>query len=234
MPPVRPTLVPVIALLAAACATVSACSTVIDDSPRDSAELRLIHASTGTGSVDLDVGGKAVVRGLPFGQSSPLEEVPAGQQNLVVRAGGQVIGTLAGVLSAVHVNTLVVSGGTAQLASVVVPDTGAVAPTRANIRFVVVASSNATAPTKLDALLSGAPIGQDSTQRFGGLDSEVSKYWSLLYYDAGQFTVQFVPAGATSPVLASAAFSVAAGQKKALVLSRAANGSYGVEVVVEP
>jgi hypothetical protein len=222
-------LLPAAALLGAA-----ACSNAIVDPPGDTADLRLIHASAGVGTVDLDVGGQAVVRGLPFGQSSPLKVVPAGQQEIVVRAGGQVIGTIAASLSSLHVNTVVVSGGAAQLASVVVPDTGAVAPNRANIRFVVVASANTAGPTQLDALLSGTTIGQDSTQRFGGFDSQVAKYWSLLYYDPGTFTVKFVPAGASTPVLAEATFPVAAGEKKALVLSRTANGSYSLDVVVEP
>ena len=54
-----------------------------------------------------------------------------------------------------------------------------------------------------------------------------------MYFDAGAFTIEYVPAGGDS-VLTSASFDVAPGEKKAVVLSRAADGSYSVEVTLEP
>ncbi|MGE0439778.1 MAG: DUF4397 domain-containing protein [Gemmatimonadales bacterium] len=218
--------------VAAAGVAAAACSSSTTGNG-DTAELRLIHASAATGTVDLEVAGQPVVTGLAFGQSSALEEVPAGSQTIVARSGGQVIGTLTATLSSQRVNSFVVSAGTVQMSSDVVPDTGSVAPTRANLRFVVVATTNAAAPTQLDALLSGTSIGQDSTQRFGGFDAQVARYYSLLYYDPGQFTVRFVAAGTSTPVLAEATFSVAVGETKAAVLSRAAGGSYTVDIVTE-
>lgn len=202
--------------------------------PGDRAELRLLHASPGLGSLDLDVAGQRVISGLPFGRSSALVEVQGGAQRLVIRSGTAVIGTIDGTLGVHRVNSVLAWAGKVELASRVDGDTGTVAPTRANLRFVITAAESQAAPTQLNALLSGTSIVPvDSTQRFG-IDATVSRYWSLLYYDPGRFTVRFVPAGTNGPVLAQATFDVAAGETKAIVLRRDTSGTYLVEVVVEP
>ena len=214
-------------------ALVAACSDTIVEPPANGAELRLLHASAGFGNLELEVGGTTVIRDVPYGRSSPLVIVPSGSQRLVVRAGGTVVGTIDGNLAATHVNSVIVAGGVPQLASQVDPDTGTVAPARANIRFVVHGTDNTAAPTQLHALLSGTTLPVDSTMRFG-IDATVSRYWSLMYFNPGRFTVKFVPQGATTPVLTEATFDVATGEAKALVLRREAGGAYKVEVVVEP
>lgn len=211
--------------------TVVACSDTVIDPPEDGAELRLIHASAGSGSVDLEIGGQVVIRGVPYGKTSPLVVVPSGAQHLVVRTGNSIIGTIDGTLSSARVNSVVVSGGAAQLASVVDGDTGSVAPNRANIRLVTVATTNTAAPTLLHALFNWAGL-PDSTIKFG-LDATVARYGTLMYFDPGNFTIKYVAQGTTTPIVAQAAFSVAAGEKKALVLSRLPDGTYHVEVVTE-
>jgi hypothetical protein len=209
------------------------CSESIINPPGDTAELRLTHASSGLGAVDVEIGGEAVIRGVGFGNTSPLVLVPAGSQRLVVRTATQVLGTVDGVLSENHVNSVVVAAGTPQLSAVVEPDTGSTAPSRANLRLVTVATTNTASPTLLNALLNYSGVPADSTARIGGIDATVARYGSLMYFDPGAIRIRYVPAGASSPVLAEANFEIAAGVKKAAVLSRNPDGSYKVEIVVE-
>ncbi|MEZ4457410.1 MAG: hypothetical protein R2882_12825 [Gemmatimonadales bacterium] len=221
------------AVLVAALAAAAACQEATDPGGEgDQAEVLLMHASAGTGAVSLEIGGVSVVHDVPYGRASSRVLVPAGAQTLTVRAGGSVLGTIAGQLSTAHVNTVVVANGAVALSADVAPDTGAVAPARANLRLVTVAAESNAAPTDLQALLSRQASG-DTVQRFR-FDATVARYGSLLYYDPGHFTVRYVPNGTESPVLAQAEFDVAAGQAKALVLSRGPGGDYQVVVVEEP
>jgi hypothetical protein len=53
-----------------------------------------------------------------------------------------------------------------------------------------------------------------------------------MYFDPGEFTFRFYPEGSTT-LLTEVTFSVTAGQTKAVVLERAADGTYSASVVVE-
>lgn len=201
--------------------------------PAGDAELRVLHASPALGPLDVEVGGVTVGHAIPYGSSSALLHVPAGQQHLVVRSGGQVLGELDPMLVLQHINSVVVANGVLQFSDVVIPDTGQALSNRANLRIVNVVGANASPPTLLDALLTVPNLPADSVARLGGIDTRVARYGSLMYADPGHFTLQFVPAGTTT-VLAEVGFDMAAGDKRAVVLQRAANGSYFVDVVVEP
>jgi hypothetical protein len=218
-------------LAAVGLAAIVGCKESIIDPPKDTAQIRLVHATPGLSALDMDVAGSAVIRGIAFGNTSAVVVVPSGSQQLVVRAGNQVVGNLSGSLSTSHINNVVVADGIASLSSVVDNDTGSVAPARANVRLVVTAAENTSDPTLLQALLTWSGAA-DSTMRFG-IDTKVARYFSLMYFNPGHFTVKYVPTGTDGPVLAEAGFDVAAGEKKALVLSRGADGVYKVEVVVE-
>ncbi len=197
------------------------------------AKLRLLHASAATGAVDVMIGNSQVISNVTFGNGSPIALVAAGAQQLVVRSGGQVLGQLSGTLSTSHVNTVVVANGTANL-SAVVTDTGAVDPTRGNVRLVNVAGPTSADPTLLQALLSATnQQGQaaDSVQKFG-FDAKVGSYGTLMYLTPGQVTVKFVAQG-TPAVLTQVSFAVAAGEAKAVVLERGADGVYKSQVLTE-
>lgn len=209
-------------------AALSACSSD-DESPTLDAELRATHADAAAGPLDITVGGATVITGLAYGHTSPIVAVPSGTHTIVVRSGNQVLAELDEAISESVINSLLVSAGAAQLATQVDPDTGAVAPARANIRMVNVASGNTTEPVLLEAKLT-APA-PDSVMTFG-VDTRIARYGSLMYFDPGEFTLWFVPAGG-SDVLAEARFSVAEGEAKAVVLERAASGEYTATVVVE-
>jgi hypothetical protein len=217
---------------ALAFALLSSCGgdTASPDGPQ--ADLRLLHASSSLGALDLSVGDQTLISNVAFGTSSPIVRVPAGEQHITVRAGGTVVGGLDVQLSTDHVNAVVVAGGVPQFSSDVVPDTGAVNPARANLRLVNVATGNSAAPTQLQVLLNFPGVSADSTAKFGGYDATVARYWSLLYFDPGHFRIRYVPQGTTT-VLAEAEFDIAAGETKAAVLRRLDDGSYQVEIVKE-
>jgi hypothetical protein len=215
-------------LAAAAVLALLACSDD-DNSSAGDAELRATNADATSATLDVDVGGTTVINGLAYGHTSGVVQVPSGTQEIVVRSGGTVIAELNSEISSSVINSLLVSAGSAQLASQVDPDTGAVAPARANLRLVNVASGNTDEPVLLEAKLR-APA-PDSVMTFG-VDTRIARYGSLMYFDAGEFTMWFVPAGG-SDVLATVTFNVAAGEAKAVVLERAASGEYTATVVVE-
>lgn len=217
-------------LLTLALGVLSACSG--GTGPAGNAQLRVLHATPALGPIDVEIGGVRVIQGIGYGTASTLVQVPGGQQHLVVRSGGTILGELDARLALSHVNSVVIAGGTPQFSEVVFPDTGVAISNRANLRMVNVVGSNSSPPTLLSVLLK-APDAQnpDSVVRFG-MDAQVASYGTLLYFNPGHFEIKYVPAGGTT-VLAEASFDVAAGEKKALVLERAADGTYRVLVVVE-
>jgi hypothetical protein len=179
----------------------------------------------------VDVAGTTVVQALAYGTASRLVQVPGGQQHLVVRVGGQVLGELDQALSLQHVNSLVVAAGTPRFLTTVTPDTGQPVTNRANVRIVNVVGPTSTPPTLLQILMRAPNANPDSVAILG-LDTQIASYGTLMYFDPGHFTFTFVPAGAAT-VLAEASFDVAAGEKKAVILERAADGTYRVQVLVE-
>ena len=204
------------------------------NSPRMEAELRLLHASSNLGALDLNVGDRTLISSVPFGSASPVTRVPAGLQHLTVTVNKAIIGELDVELSTEHVNAVVVAAGVPQFSTDVVPDTGAAIANRANFRLVNVATSNTTPPTHLTVLLNFPDVSADSVARFGGYDATVARYWSLMYFDPGHFRIWYVPEGAITTVLAQAEFDIAAGEKKAAILERGSDGVYRVQIVVEP
>jgi hypothetical protein len=201
--------------------------------PAGEAELRLLHATPALGPVDVEVGGVTVIHAVVYGTTSTLVRVPAGEQHLVVRSGGQVLGELDPTLVLQHINSVVVANGTPQFSEVVVPDTGQALSNRANLRLVNVVGPNAQPPTLLDLLLKAPNANPDSVARLGGIDTRVASYGTLMYFDPGHFSLRYVPAGG-SAVLTEVSFDLVAGDKRAVVLQRGADGIYSVQVVAEP
>lgn len=215
--------------IAVLCALTALACSDDDNAPAGDARFRATNADAAAATLDIAVGGTTVISGLAFGRTSAVVDVPSGTQQIVVRSGSSVVAQLDGEISSSVINSLLVSSGSAQLASQVDPDTGAVAPARANLRIVNVASGNTDVPVLLEAKLT-APA-PDSVMTFG-VDTRIARYGSLMYFDPGEFTMWFVPAGG-SDVLAEVTFDVAEGEAKAVVLERAPSGVYSATVVVE-
>jgi hypothetical protein len=220
-------------LLTVASLLLAACSDSTSSGGSGTVEFRALHVTSSLGPIDVLVGGTPVITGLAFGQTSAAVTIPGGSQHFIVRSGAQVLGDLQHTLDANHVNSMVISDSAPQFSAFVEPDTGQPAPDKANIRLVNVVGSNNTAPTLLDVLIKAPNPNPDSVVT-SHLDATIAAYWSLMYFDPGTFNIKYVPAGQPATVLAEVTFDVAASEKKAVVISRADDGSYHVEVTVEP
>jgi hypothetical protein len=219
---------PAVALLAVVVG--ASCSDPVDPPVQGSAALRVVHASPLLGAIDVRVADVSAVSGLGFGHTSPLVTVPSGVQVITVRSNGSLVAELSANLMTDRDNAMTVGRDTTQI-SPVIPDTGHAITNRANIRLINVVGSNKTDPTLLQVRLRFPDVG-DSTALLG-LDSKIASHGPLMYFNPGHFSLTIVPQGGTT-VLAQAEFDVAAGQKRAIVLERSANGAYSVRIVVEP
>ena len=199
--------------------------------PAGDAELRVLHATPALGPVDVELGGTTVAHGVSYGTSTAVIEVPGGQQHLVVRSAGQVLGELDAVLSLQHVNSVVIAGGTPRFLEQATPDTGQVISNRANIRMVNVVGPTSLPPTLLQVKVVAPNANPDSVITFG-MDSQIASYGTLMYFDPGHFTFRYFPSGGIT-LLAETSFDVAAGETKAVVLERGADGGYRVQVLIE-
>ena len=206
-----------------------ACSDDDGNPPGNTAELRVVHANPGAGPINVEVGGEVVLQGVAPGTTSPVASIPAGEQHVVLRSGGNVLAELDEDMSEQRINSLLVSSSGAQFATEVVPDTGAVVTDRANIRLVNVIGTNTDEPNLLEIKLT-APA-PDTVMTFA-IDTRIARYGTLMYFDPGEFTMKFQPEG-SSTVLTQVTFNVAAGETKAVVLQRAEDGEYSASVVVE-
>ena len=216
--------------LLAAAVTLAACSDNMGTpAPALTADLKLVHADASAGPVDLEVGGTTVIQSLAYGQASPITRVPGGTQHIVLKSGTMIVATLDGTISETTLTSLLLSSTGAQFAAVVTPDTGAVATDRANIRLINVVGPNAEDPNVLDVKVT-APA--PDTVMTLGVDTRISRYNTLMYFDPGEFTFKFQPEGVAT-VLTQVTFTVAAGQTKDVVLERAADGTYTASVVIE-
>jgi Domain of unknown function (DUF4397) len=200
--------------------------------PPTTAQLRVIHATPTLGAVTILVDGTPVLSGLNYGESSALVSTTSGSHDVVVQSGGQNLGGVQHTLTVAHVNTVFVADSAPQFGDSVVADTGQPVPTKANLRLVNIVGSNTSAPTQLQALIQAPNANPDSVVT-SNVDATISSYWSLMYFDPGAFDVRYVAAGDTV-TLAEVAFSVAAGEKKQIILQRAANGSYSASAILEP
>ncbi len=211
----------------------SACSDATPTTfPPLTAQLRVIHTTATLGAVDILVDGSPVVTGLGYGQSSALVTTPSGMRDVVVRSGGQTLSGVQHTLAADHINSLFIADSALQFGDSVVSDTGQPAAAKANIRLVNVVGSNTSAPTLLQVLIHAPNPSPDSVVT-SNLDASIAAYWSLMYFDPGAFDVRYVAAGDTT-TLAQVSFNVAAGEKKQVVLQRAADGTYSASAILEP
>ena len=219
-----------VSLLAASAIALAACSDGTGTGG-PMTQLKVVHAASALGVVDVQMGSRAVISGLPYGQSSALTEVPAGAQQLTFRSGGTTIAQLPVTLIPNRINAVTVGNDTVQVTPVT-PDTGVAISNRANVRMINIVGTNTSPPVNLRVLLNFPDVSPDSTAVFG-LNTTIASHGPLMYFNPGHFRVRFVPEGGTT-VLTEAEFDVAAGQKKAMVLSRDDAGAYSVRIVTEP
>ena len=227
-------------LLLALAGALSGC----DDDPaapaQPMAELRLLNGAGDAAALDLLADGAVVATGIPYEGSSDYVPVPAGTQEVAVRATGT-----ASVLHSLEANLVqgggysVVAGGEALSLALRSPgDTGAAQPDRANIRIVNVAppftdSASAGPPIPLDVHITppGADLAGHPAEL--SLDARYPSYSTLLYFEPGTWVVRFTEAGTTTVVAGTEALSIGAGAVRAVMLERVEGGVWPVSVVAE-
>lgn len=214
----------------AGAAAALACGDGTGASPGE-AEFQVWHATPSLGALDVRVGSATAVSGLQSGRSSRVVRVADGIRHIQVRAGTEVIGEMDYDLSTAYLNTLVIADSGLQFSGVVTPDTGTVASDRGNVRMINVVGSNTSDPTLLDVKVKAPNANPDSIITFG-MDAKVASRGPLMYFDPGHFIFTYLPEGTTT-VLTEVEFDVAAGEKKAVVLERAEDGTYSASVLIE-
>lgn len=212
---------------------VSACARESTVVPGARAELKVVHATSTLGALDVAVGNETLIRGLTFGHSSAPTLVPAGGQRISVRAGATAVGEIHTTLTTDHINAITVTNGVVQVTGAVTPDTGVAATNRANIRLINVVGPNTSDPTRLHVLINSPGVPPDSVATIG-LDTRIASHGPLMYFDPGHFRFRFVSEDDSKSLLGAIEFDVAAGEKRAVVLERDAAGVYRVQVVTEP
>jgi hypothetical protein len=165
-------------------------------SANPSTQLKVVHAASALGAVDVQVGGQSVITGLPYGQSSALTAVPVGAQHLTFRTGATTIAQLDLTLLPSVVNAVTVGDDTVEVTPVI-PDTGQAISNRANVRMINVVGTNSSAPILLSVLLNFPDVSADSVAVFG-LNTTVASHGPLMYFNPGHFRVRFVPEGGST------------------------------------
>jgi hypothetical protein len=205
--------------------------------------IRMMNTATAA-ALDLLVGGQVVAGAVQYEQASAPVRVPGGNRTLAVRESGAttLLASRSAVLTAGSRYTIMVSGTTDALVLTpsVVADTGLARPDRANLRIINVStivmpqdSSSLPPPIPLDVYITAPGTSLTGAASQLSLDARVSSYSSLLYFDPGSYVVRFVTPGTTTVVAETAAFSVAAGQVRAITLQRQGNGTWKTSVVAE-
>ena len=208
------------------------------------ATIRMLNAATGSGSLDLVVGGQLIAGAVDYERASVNAAVPGGTQVLNVRRSGEqaVLASKSAELQPGGKYSLVVSGSLTSLVltSTAVGDTGAARPDRANLRLINIStivipqdSSQMPPPIPLDVYITTPGLALAGLFPNLSLDARVSSYSTLLYFDPGTFQVRFVTPGTTTVVAEAGPIVMAAGAVRAVTLSKQGDGTWKTAVVVE-
>jgi hypothetical protein len=211
--------------------------------PPGTAEVRLMNAVAGSPALDLVVGGKVIVGGVPYERASALASVPGGAQTVTLRRSGESTVLSTSQLSftvGARYNVVASGTGTALLLTPsVVVDTGLAKPDRANLRIINVAtplppdSAAWPAPVPLNVVITapGVPLPGAPSQL--SLDARASSYSTLIYFDPATYVVRFVRPGTGEVIAETPSIVIGAGQVRAVTLQRRADGTYQTSVVSE-
>lgn len=241
------TLAAIRSLTAALVATgVAACGGPAQESATGTARVRLMNAASESPALDLLIGGALIAGGVSYQQASALTNTPAGNQALAIRQSGNstvlLTRTIPIVANAAY--ALVVSGPLASLAVTQVNqpvsvDTGVAKPDRANIRIINIGgdvptdSAAAPPPVPLDVYFTAPGADLAALTPLMSLDARYSSYSTLIYFDPGNWVVRFTTAGTKQVVAATPTIPIAAGQIRAVMLSKKPDGTRETSVVTE-
>jgi Domain of unknown function (DUF4397) len=204
--------------------------------PSGSARLQLFNAAKTVGSVDLDVGGQ-VIHGVGYGAVTPSLQLDAGDQTVRVMAGSSALATRTLTLEDGSNTMLVLSQQGAGVDLAVAVDTGLAKTDQANLRLIsapdlprTVADSSVSAQSLVDVYVtpSGTSIATLSPQVV--METQVPSYSSYLYFTPGSLDVTYTRRGTKTVVAQVTGIVFAPGDAKAVVIERAADGSFRTRV----
>ena len=211
------------ALLLAAC-------DVDSSGPDDLAALRFVHASPGTGAVNVRWGDEQVFANVPYGGSAGHELVESGERSLAVRAAGATSDLAASdveLADGQRYTALVIKPGAAPAISLLVDDASAPAAAKAKLRVGHAASAIAgntdiyvTAP---DDDLAGATAAAAAVQ-----PGKASAY---LVRDPGTYRIRYTAPGTKTVVFDAGNITLAAGQVRTVLVMDAAAGGGAMQAV---
>lgn len=221
------------ALLSAACG-----SNGTEPSPTGAdALVRLFHGAAGAGTASLQADGIALIHGIGYGSLTQQVGLASGQYDFRVTAGThQATRTLQLTEGSTLTLQLTLTGGQLQLSASA--DTGKRQMDRANLRIISApevprapGDSSATAQAGVLDVYITAP-GADlagATARMS-LDTGVPTYSTFLYFAPGQLQVRFTTRGTKTVVAQAGPIAFAAGDARAVVIRRAAGGTWNTSV----
>ena len=220
-------------------ALVAACSDTTSGG-LPTAQVRLLNGATGAPALDLVVGGQVIAQGIATDEASSFGDAPSGSQTIGLRASGSTA-----LLTSVNTTlipgsryTVMASGSGSALTPSIAADTGAVNPDRANIRIINIAaaaadSSNMPPLLLVDVYITSPGASLDGVLPRMSLNASAPSYSTLLYYDAGSWTVRFTSGGTKTVLAESGSIAIASGQVRAVKLSRTGSGGWTASVVTE-
>lgn len=223
-------------LATAALALLAACSTTRDlPGPSGSAQIQLFHAAPDLGQVDLQAGGQTV-RSSGYGTMTAPVQLEAGEQTVRVLNGAAELVAQSLTLADGSHTVVVLSRQGASVGLTAVPDTGLAKTDRANLRLIsapdeprTVADSAQSGQSLLNVYVTPAGADLATANPLLSLETQVSSYSSFLYFDPGALDVTFTLVGSKTAV-AKVTLSIAGGEAKAVVIQRAADGSFRTRV----
>ena len=217
--------------LLAGCSTTTALPT-----PSGSARLQLFNGAADLGTVDLDVGGQ-VIHGIAYGDVTRSLQLDAGDQTVRVMTGSSALTSRTLTLADGSNTMLVLSHQGANVDLSVAGDTGQAKTDKANLRLIsapevprTVVDSSASAQSLLDVYVAPAGTNIASLSPKVILETQVATYSTYFYYTPGALDVTYTRHGTQTVVAQVTAIAFAPGDAKAVMIIRAADGTYRTRV----
>ncbi len=215
----------------------------IVDPPADPAQIRVFHGAAGVGTINVTAGGQSVLSGIDYGSLSKPAEIAVGSVTVEAVSGGVPIAGQMVTLTERQRVTLTLTktvGGNAAVSLSVASDTGEARSDRGNLRINSApeaprAAGDSSGPsTLLDVYVTPPSADLNGQNVRMSLESSYPSYSTFLYYEPGQWLVRFTRAGTKTVVAQAGPIAFAAGDAKAVVIRRLADGSYATRVETVP
>jgi len=226
--------VPLVISIATACSDNSA------PAPTGTGEVRLFHGVADLGPVTIEADTDVLLQSVAYGKLTGPVDVAAGSHVFRIRNSGTVVASQTISINDGAGLTLVLSRQAATIQLAASADTGLRQPDRANLRLISAPEvpgqpGDSSAPAQagvLDVYITAPGVGLAGESPRLTMDTGTPSYSTFLYYAPGPWAVRFTRRGTKTVVAESGSVTFAAGDAKAVVIRRVANGSW--TTAVEP